>query len=57
MGERYGEIRTGGKVLQPWRGSGGNRNVHITFAYLICWWVSCATDLWKIRLKFGGLRV
>jgi len=25
----------GGKVLQPRRGSGGNMNFHVTFAYLI----------------------
>jgi len=32
---------TGGKVLQPWRASGGNNwTSPVTFAYLIYWWVS-----------------
>jgi len=30
-----------GKVLQRWRGSGGNYNSPVTFTYFICWRVSC----------------
>jgi len=34
--ERYGEIEySGTKVLKRWRGSGGNRNFPVTFAYVI----------------------
>jgi len=36
IGKRYGEIKyRDGKVLQAWRGSGGNWNFPVTFAYLI----------------------
>jgi len=36
IGERYGEIEyRDGKVLQPRRGSGCNRNFPVTFDYLI----------------------
>jgi len=34
--KRYWEIEySGGKVLQSWRGSGGNWDLHLTFTHLI----------------------
>jgi len=34
--EPYEEIKyRGSKVLQRWRGSGGNWNMRVTFAYLV----------------------
>jgi len=36
ISERYGEIEYRScEVLQRWRGSGGNWNLRVTFAYLI----------------------
>jgi len=55
IGERYAEIEyRRGKVSQRWRGSDGDWNMRVTFAYLIYWWVFrlfCAIlELEKARL-------
>jgi len=43
----YGESEySGNKVLQPWRGSGGNWNLWVTLAYLSYWWDFCRAMLY-----------